>query len=685
LEDSVTFGIRRLRAIRLWKARLVVRFIIVLFLILALSPLAACAPLINNPNVIALTPELATTSQTFPAEADTQVSEANPSTNYGNATYLQVDGAADPDVESFIRFMVMGVSGAIQDAKLRVYDSTNATNNGPAVYATGIAWSESALTWKSRPARTSGELDNKGSIPTNTWVEYDVTSQVKGNGTFSFVLVADSNDAATFSSRQGSQPPQLVLAIAGVQTQTPTTEASSTATATTIPTATETATSTGTGTPTNTPTLGASASLTFAPEADARVNQSNPDNNYGNATTLQVDDTSDPDLDSFIRFTVAGMSGPIQNARIRLYATTNGTKNGPAIYATDPAWNEKEITWNKRPARTSGALDNKEAIGPNSWVEYDVTSAITGDGTYSFVLAGDSNDAVAFSSRQGVQLPQLVVTFSGSLTPSVTPTITSTESPDSVTFVGAGDISTCDSNDDELTAQLLDGIPGTVFAVGDNVYESGTLSQFTNCFDPTWGRHKSRMKPVPGNHEYLTSDASGYFQYFNNIEPYYAFNLGSWRIYALNSEIDVSASSEQVKWLQADLAANPTQCVLAYWHRPRWSSGKNHGSSSAMQTLWQVLSDTGAEIVITGHEHNYERFAPMNATGQADPQGLREFVVGTGGRNHYDFTTILATSEVYDNTSFGVLKLTLHPGSYDWQFIPVAGSTFTDSGSTDCH
>jgi len=681
----VIFGIKRLWTVRLWNARLVARFVIVLFLILTLSPLAACAPLVNNPNVIAPTPELATTSQMFPSEADGQVSEANPSTNYGNATYLQVDGAADPEVESFIRFTVTGVSGTVQSAKLRVYDSTNATNNGPAVYATGTTWTESALTWKSRPTRTSGELDNKGSIPTNTWAEYDVTPQVKENGTFSFVLVADSNDAATFSSRQGSQPPQLVLAVAGGQTQTPTTEASATATATTTMTATETATSTETGTPTNTQTPGSNASLTFAPEADARVNQSNPGNNYGSATTLQVDDTSDPDLESFIRFTVAGVSGPIQNARIRLYATTNGTRNGPAIYATNPTWNERDITWNARPARTSGALDNKDAINPNSWVEYDVTSAITGDGTYSFVLAGDSNDAVAFSSRQGIQPPQLVVTFSGSLTPTPTSTITPTESPDSVTFVGAGDISSCDNNDDELTAQLLDGIPGTVFAVGDTVYESGTISEFTNCFDPTWGRHKARMKPVPGNHEYLTSGASGYFQYFNNIDSYYAFNLGSWRIYALNSEIDVSPSSEQVKWLQADLAANPAQCVLAYWHRPRWSSGKNHGSSSSMQTLWQILSDTGAEIVIAGHEHNYERFAPMNATGQPDPLGLREFVVGTGGRSHYDFATILPNSEVHDNTSFGVLKLTLHPGSYDWQFIPVTGSTFTDSGSADCH
>jgi calcineurin-like phosphoesterase family protein len=683
MEDRVTIGIKQSKQVSVQKVKSIIRLVIILFLIFTISPLMACAPRIPAQVSSTSISELAVTALSFIAEADAQVSEANPGTNYGNATYLQVDGAADPEVESFIRFTVTGVSGAIQNAKLRVYDSTNASNNGPAVYATGISWTETALTWKSRPAHTSGELDNKGSLSTNTWVEYDVTSQVSGNGTFSFVLAADSNDAATFSSRQGSQPPQLVIAIAGGQTLTPTVETSATPTMTETTITTETATETVTLTTTSTP--GSSTSLTFVAEADARVKQSSPSTNYGNAATLQVDDTSDPDLESFVRFTVTGVSGPVQSARVRLYSTTNGTKNGPAIYATNPLWNEKDITWNKRPARTSSAADNKGVINTNSWVEYDVTSLVTGNGTFSFVLAGDSNDAVAFSSRQGAQPPQLVVTLGGTVTETTTPTITPTVPEGSVTFVGAGDISSCDNNNDELTAQLLDGIPGTIFAVGDNAYDSGTSSEFTNCYDPTWGRFKDRIRPVPGNHEYLTSDASGYFQYFNNIPSYYAYNLGSWRIYALNSEIDVSASSEQVKWLQDDLAANPTQCVLAYWHKPRWSSGTHHGSDQTFQTLWQIFYNVGAELVINGHEHNYERFAPMNSAGQADPLGLREFVVGTGGRDLYSFGTLLPNSEVHSDTSFGVLKLTLRPTGYDWQFVPAAGSTFTDSGSADCH
>jgi hypothetical protein len=153
----------------------------------------------------------------------------------------------------------------------------------------------------------------------------------------------------------------------------------------------------------------------------------------------------------------------------------------------------------------------------------------------------------------------------------------------------------------------------------------------------------------------------------------------------LNSEIDISSTSPQATWLQNDLAANPSQCVLAYWHKARWSSGTNHGGTASVQTLWQILYDAGAELVITGHEHNYERFAEMDASGTAVSPGLREFVVGTGGAGLYPFGTPLAASQVRSNSTFGVLKLTLRSGGYDWQFVPVAGSTFADSGSGNCH
>lgn len=261
----------------------------------------------------------------------------------------------------------------------------------------------------------------------------------------------------------------------------------------------------------------------------------------------------------------------------------------------------------------------------------------------------------------------------------------------SVVFVGAGDISDCGNNNDEATAQLLDNIAGTVFTTGDNVYSSGTATEFSQCYDPTWGRHKGRTRPAPGNHDYSTSGAAPYYAYFgSNAGPsgrgYYSFDLGDWHIVSLNSEVSMSAGSAQETWLRADLAASTKQCTLAYWHKPRFSSGSNHGSLSSAEPLWQALYDFHAEIVLAGHEHNYERFAPQTPSGQAAPaDGIREFVVGTGGRSHYGFGTPIANSEVRNGDTYGVLKLTLGSGTYSWEFVPVAGQSFTDSGSGSCH
>jgi hypothetical protein len=280
--------------------------------------------------------------------------------------------------------------------------------------------------------------------------------------------------------------------------------------------------------------------------------------------------------------------------------------------------------------------------------------------------------------------PSPVKTSTAATTATKTAVNTPAPSGDPV-LVGAGDISSCSQNNDEATAKLLDNIPGTVFTAGDNAYPDGTYDQYVNCYGPTWGRHKSRTQPAPGNHDYHTSNAAGYFQYFNNPPAYYAYNLGSWRIYALNSEIDVSASGSQGTWLQNDLAAHPSQCVLAYWHKPRWSSSSVHGSISSVQPLWQILYNAKAELVINGHDHDYERFAEMNASGSAVSPGLREIVAGTGGESHYSFATILSASQVHNSSTFGVLKLTLHSTSYDWKFVPIAGQSFTDSGTTNCH
>ena len=671
----MTFYLGRSTRLNIQNTKYAFRVLFILFLILAVSPLA-CTPVANLPvptndaEALNTTTPASISPLTFLAEADAQVNETNPGENTGTSKFLQVDGDSQAQVESFVYFRVTGISDSISTARLRLYNTTNASENGPAVYATDPAWTESEITWNQRPERRSGELDNQGSIHQEAWVEYDVTAAVTGNGTFSFVLAADSNDAATFSSRQGSQPPELVITLG--DSPSPTVEV---ATETAIPAS---ATSTS-----NVPAEGGST-LFFA-EADARVRQSEPTTNFGDGSTLRADGASDAGIESFIRFTVANVSGPIQSARLRLFVTDNGTQDGPAVYLTSNTWNENEITWDNRPAPTSSAADNKGRLGTNNWVEYDVTALVTSGGTFSFVLIADSSDGVVFSAREGVQPPQLVLNAHGSNASTAVPTMIPTRPSDDVVLVGAGDISECESDGDELTAQLLDVVPGTVFTTGDNAYEEGRIDEFNNCYGPTWGRHKDRTKPVPGNHEYLTSDAAGYFQYFNNIPSYYAYNLGSWRIYALNSEIDVSETSPQIMWLKEDLAANPAQCVLAYWHQPRWSSGSHHGSDDDYQTLWQIFYEAGAELVLNGHEHHYERFAEMNANGASVSPGLREIVVGTGGRDLYEFGSVLPASEVRNDSTFGVLKVTLRANGYDWEFIPVAGSTFTDSGSTDCH
>jgi acid phosphatase type 7 len=262
------------------------------------------------------------------------------------------------------------------------------------------------------------------------------------------------------------------------------------------------------------------------------------------------------------------------------------------------------------------------------------------------------------------------------------------------TLVGAGDIGSCNWERDQATASLLDNIPGTVFTTGDNAYPSGTLTQFQNCYGPTWGRHIARTRPSVGNHEYRTSGASGYYQYFGAAAGpsgtgYYSYNLGDWHIVVLNSMCQkiggCSARSPQAQWLRADLVANPRLCTLAYWHHPVFTSGE-HGNDPRMRAAFQILYDNNADLVINGHDHDYERFAPQTPSGTADPaRGIREIVVGTGGAKLRPFATIRPNSEVRNSNTWGVLNLTLTADSYSWQFVPVAGQTFTDSGTTPCH
>jgi hypothetical protein len=259
----------------------------------------------------------------------------------------------------------------------------------------------------------------------------------------------------------------------------------------------------------------------------------------------------------------------------------------------------------------------------------------------------------------------------------------------STTIIAAGDIGDCKLPGANLTATLIENMEGDVLAVGDLVYPEGAPKDYIKCYEPTWGRFKARTLPVPGNHDYGTRDAAGYFGYFGAQagdagKGYYSVDRPGWHIVALNSNIDSSENSEQMAWLQHDLANTQLACILAFWHHPRFSSGP-HGNNNHMAPIWETLSQHHASIVISGHDHDYERLAPMDTTGRIDVMhGIRSFVVGTGGARLYNFGMRSFNSEAWSGNSWGVLKLTLFPGRYRWEFIPVEGGNYQDSGEGRC-
>ena len=399
---------------------------------------------------------------TLSPEADARVQQSTPTTNYATSN-LRTAGDASAAVESYLRFTVGGVTGSVRSAKLRLFNY-NGTVDGPAVYTTGNSWSETTVNWNTRPARTSGPTDDKGALAVNTWVEYDVTSFVTGNGTYSFNIAGPSTDGIDFRSREyATDRPELVIDAGPPDTQKPTAPGSLTWTApaptrvdlgwqastdnvgvtsyriyrggaqvgsvggttTSYSDTTVTAATTYTyavravdagnnvsdASNSVTATTPAAASvLTLSPDADARVHAASPTTNYG-TSYLRANGGTEPLVESFLRFTVSGAPAGVTSAKLRLYAI-NGTVDGPAIYTTTTAWTETAINWNTRPARTSGATDDKGAIPVNTWVEYDVKPFMSGNGTYSFTLATTSADGVDFNAREAATLgPELVVTL----------------------------------------------------------------------------------------------------------------------------------------------------------------------------------------------------------------------------------------------------------------------------------
>lgn len=268
------------------------------------------------------------------------------------------------------------------------------------------------------------------------------------------------------------------------------------------------------------------------------------------------------------------------------------------------------------------------------------------------------------------------------------PTGATAEANQPAIILAAGDIAGCaDFYQDEVTAEMLADMPGTILPLGDVVYQNGTRWQFRNCYDPSWGRLLSRSRPAPGNHEYRTDEAGPYYEYFGERagpagKGYYTYTLGAWRIYSLNSERRIP---EQTTWLRNELRANPSKCVLAYWHKPLYTSGPV-AATPAVRPLWNELWKARAEVVLNGHQHSYERFDPQDADSNYKAQGVRAFVVGTGGAQLEPPPSAARAknSKLHYLKGWGVLEMKLEADKYSWRFVPVSGSPPADSGSATC-
>jgi alkaline phosphatase len=293
--------------------------------------------------------------------------------------------------------------------------------------------------------------------------------------------------------------------------------------------------------------------------------------------------------------------------------------------------------------------------------------------------------AAFFLFRQYLPVKQPGLELPSSLPSFVQPSGQASGSPGPAakTLVAVGDIGSCNSQADEAVAQLVDRLGGAIASLGDTVYETGSDQEFAQCFAPAWGPMKSRIHPAVGNHEYETDGAAGYYDYFGSAaggrgQGWYSYDLGGWHVVVLNSNCELvgcGAGSPQLAWLRQDLSKADASCLMAYWHHPRWSSGR-HGSNAFVQPFWSQLERAGVDVILNGHDHDYERISV---------DGVREFVVGTGGRSLYAWPgRPLATTQTRSNQAYGALWMELQPGGYLWRYVALGGSGFTDAGSGSC-
>ena len=417
--------------------------------------------------------------------------------------------------------------------------------------------------------------------------------------------------------------------------------------------------------------------VSFSPSS-GKISSNNP--SYTSVMTIDVSSGSSGTIDiqasgkgitktSYLEINISDTTAPQTIINSKPSDPSNDVNPSFTFSANEPATFECSVDGGNFTACNSG-----DSFGPLS------------DGSHTFEVTATDNAG-------NTDLSPASYTWTIDATP---PT------PDDPVIVAVGDIACNTSSYTSETcrhAQTSDRMmainPDAILTLGDNQYENGELSNYNNYYDPTWGRAFDKTYPSPGNHEYGTSYAGGYSDYFGprtgdpNNEYYYSFDIGSWHIVSLNSNCSeegvggCASNSPQAQWLDNDLSTHNNACTLVYWHHPRYSAG-SHGDNSKMDYFWQLLDAHNVDVALAGHDHNYQRFAPMDLTGSYDPNGIREFVVGTGGKSHYSLNSTDTNLEYYNTSTFGVLKMTLHDASYDWEFVGESGNT-VDSGSWNCN
>jgi len=611
---------------------------------------AFCGSALGNPSRA-----LAATEHRFTVAADAHVSVARPRTNFGASRELRVDGS--PAVRSYLSFEVRQLDAPVGRALLYVYVKRG-SRTGFRVRAVAGDWREKAITWANAPDVSSVRASSR-SIRGGRWTTIDVTSLVRGEGRVNLALTTPATSAIRLASGEARRQPQLRVR---PDLEPPLVAITSPAAGTTYVTAedvTITATASdnmrvrrvefydGAG------LVGADRSRPYA----HRWSVTNAVNGVHVWTAKAYDGAGNSTVSASVALSV----------RI-------GIPTAPTNFVTVGATGSSIATsW-------SASTDDAGVSGYRLYVNSTRVATTTGTShTFSGLSCGTSYTlgVEAFDAAGNVS-PRATLVASTRACASTDPVV-----------AVAGDIAGSGAGD-EATARLLDALrPTVVLTTGDNAYPDGTRADFDAYYDPTWGRHKAITRPTPGNHDYHTTGAAGYFGYFGSAagdptKGYYSFNVGAWHLIALNSEIAHHTASSQLAWLKSDLAASGAKCTLAYWHKPRFTAG-GYSDFTEYTPFWQALYDANADVVVNGHDHNYQRYTRLNPAGAVDTaRGIREFVVGTGGRSHYALRPDSRRLAGNDNT-FGVLQMTLHATSFDWSFVPEAGKTYTDSGSATCH